>query len=74
MSDDDFDDWLDHNRPSPTTDKLAHLLRWLGLFGAIGLFGVAVLMASKEAQKPRREFRITPSNETGAAPSWSMQV
>ena len=47
MTEDDFDDWLDHNRPSPTTDRLAHLLRWLGLFGAIGLFGVAVLIASK---------------------------
>ena len=47
MTDDDFDDWLDHKRPSPATDGLTHLLRWLGLFGAIGLFGVAVLIAGR---------------------------
>jgi hypothetical protein len=48
MTDDDFDDDLPAiNEQSPATDRLARLLRWLGLIGAMGLFGLAILVANR---------------------------
>ncbi len=46
MTDDfDDDDWLDTNVQSLATDRWAGLFRYLGLIGAMGLFGFAIWAA-----------------------------
>jgi len=45
--DDYGDDSLNASRSSPATDTLARAFRWVGLVGAMGLIGIAVIEIAK---------------------------